>query len=101
MLNVSVNMDNMHESEIDENIIKSSVCINNIGVSVGVNDVHASGTDPEECGEDCEGNSDPISCFSTYDHCGWFGTCTTFWRCNPNGNCFSASGKNLSDPNIC
>jgi len=91
----------MHESEIDENIIKSSVCINNIGVSVGVNDVHASGTDPEECGEDCEGNSDPISCFSTYDHCGWFGTCTTFWRCNPNGNCFSASGKNLSDPNIC
>jgi hypothetical protein len=96
MLQISVeSVDSSSSDEVGN--LQTSLCFDNLSLGLSLNDVKASGTDPEECGQDCE--EDDIVCYATFDDC-WI-NCSEFWRCNPNGDCYSVSGKNERDSNTC
>lgn len=50
----------------------------------------------------CEnGEENPVVCYATFSSCGWGDSCSTFYRCNPNGDCYSTSGKDMIDSSNC
>ncbi|CAN5763818.1 hypothetical protein BH23THE1_BH23THE1_14780 [soil metagenome] len=103
MLDVSVAIEDVNSAITDAetkitNQIEPDPCLNKIKLSFGMPLAMADpGSDPEHCELDC--GSNPITCYATFDNCQW--NCSTFYRCNPSGDCYSASGKNERDPSSC
>lgn len=98
---IDISLFNNHKDvDMSESLTVTTSCTNSKTISFGVNSALASHTDPEDCDEDCD-SSLPVVCYSIYDNCGWFGSCSTFWRCNPNGDCYSVPGNNERDSGTC
>lgn len=66
-------------------------------ISLGKN-LNAQGTICFNCEN---GEENPVVCYATFSSCGWGDNCSTFYRCNPNGDCYSTSGKDMIDSSHC
>jgi len=68
-----------------------------VGAFVGP--AHFAATSPAQVESACAQSTMSLRCYASYSNC-WF-NCDTFWRCQPDGECTSVSGKNPYDSGTC